>query len=121
MTKPKTKGAAAETLDARAKRLARLAPKARKVVGEDWFFDSRVECGYLGETLVCLTQSFEDHDDILDFIEAATPEAVKALALKAMAYEALMGDGSVAEAQKSAETLEAIRKAEAATKAWEAP
>lgn len=115
----KTKGAPAETLSARAKRLARLAPKARNVVGKEWFFDNRVECGYLGESLVSLTQSFEGHHDVLDFIEAATPEVVKVLALKALAYEALMGDGAVAEVAKSPETVEAIRKAEAAVKAWE--
>lgn len=119
MTKPKTKGAPAETLEARARRLARLAPKARRVVGDEWFFDNRVECGYLGESLVSLTQSFEGHHDVLDFIEAATPEAVKALALKALAYDALKADYAVEGASKSDATVEAIRKAEAAAKAWE--
>lgn len=85
----KKSGAPVEDLPARAKRLVRLAPGARRVVGKDWFFDNRVEVGYLGETLVCLSHSFEHQEKVLDFIEAATPEVVKQLALKALAFDAL--------------------------------
>lgn len=115
----KQSGAPTESLAARARRLARLAPKARKIVGEAWFFDNRVECGYLGETLVSLTHSFENQEHVLDFIEAATPEAVKALALKALAYDALTEDPGVSTAGMSEATAEAMKNAQTAVNRWE--
>lgn len=121
MSTAKTKGAPAETLEARAKRLVRLAPGARKIVGPEWFFDNRVEVGYLGETLVGLTQSFEGHHAVLDFIEAATPEAVRALALKALAYEALVDDPNVSTVHMSDETAAAMKRAEDVLVKWETP
>jgi hypothetical protein len=114
MGRTREKGAPAESVEARAKRLLRLAPKARKVVGREWFFDNRVEVGYLGETTVCLSTSFENQEHVLDFIEAATPEAVKALALKALAFDAVMKDLSGVPVAFTAETTAAIAKAYAA-------
>lgn len=105
------KGAPPESTTVRAKRLVRLAPKARKVVGKDWSFDNRVEVGYLGETLVCLSNSFENQEHILDFIEAATPEVVRELALKALAFEAVMSDLSSVPMEFRPETQAAIEKA----------
>lgn len=118
MAKTEQKGAPVESLPERAKRLVRLAPKARKVVGGQWFFDGRRECAYFGETLVSLADTFEDQDYILDFMEAATPEVIKALALKALAYDALVEDSGVSTAGMSDATAEAMAKAVKATKEW---
>jgi len=110
----KQQGKPVEPLDKTAERLIRLAPGARRVVGKDWFFESRVEAGYLGNTLVCLSSSFENQEKVLDFIENATPEVVKALALKALAYEAVTDSLSsipVEFTEKAQEAIDRVRKA----------